>query len=130
MKRLIFLCLSFFIFFFAAFPLYADQLDDVTKQLDDLKKTFSDISSANKVNETQLQGLQKRLDSINKVKINTPAPIIAGILYCYVNKFNIKSIDKSTIKEKLSVSESSLRNYASYFSYAIYDMTKIQTYSE
>lgn len=64
MKRVLFLCLSFFIFLSVVFPLYADQLDDVTKQLEDLKKTFSAINSANQINETQLQGLQKKLDSI------------------------------------------------------------------
>lgn len=45
-------------------PLRADQLDDVTKQLEDLKKTFSDINKANQTNETQLQGLQNKLDAI------------------------------------------------------------------
>ncbi len=64
MKRAFFLCIFFLIFFFIALPLYADQLDDVTKQLEDLKKTFSEISSANQTNEKQLQDLQKRLDGI------------------------------------------------------------------
>lgn len=53
---------------FIVFPLYADQLDDVTKQLDDLKKTFSDLSKANQTNENQLQDLQKQLDGI-KAKV-------------------------------------------------------------
>lgn len=64
MKRVLFLCIFFFLFFFLVFPLRADQLDDVTKQLEDLKKTFSAINSANQTNETQLQELQKKLDSI------------------------------------------------------------------
>jgi len=64
MKRFLFLCLFSFIFLFVVFPLYADELTDITNQLNDLKKTFSEISSANKTNETQLQGLQKQLDSI------------------------------------------------------------------
>jgi peptidoglycan hydrolase-like amidase/peptidoglycan hydrolase CwlO-like protein len=64
MKRLLFLCLTFFILFFAVLPSFADQLDDVTKQLDDLKKSFADISKANETNEAQLSGLQKQLDSI------------------------------------------------------------------
>ncbi len=64
MKRAFVLCIFFLFFFFLAFPLYADQLDDVTKQLEDLKKTFSEINSANQTNENQLQELQKKLDGI------------------------------------------------------------------
>ncbi|MCX6730899.1 MAG: hypothetical protein NTZ55_03555 [Candidatus Roizmanbacteria bacterium] len=64
MKRVLFLCSFFFLFFFLVSPLRADQLDDVTKQLDDLKKTFSELNKANQTNENQLQGLQKKLDSI------------------------------------------------------------------
>ncbi len=64
MKRVLLLCLSFFLFVAIAVPLRADQLDDVTKQLEDLKNTFSQINSANQTNEKQLADLQKRLDSI------------------------------------------------------------------
>ncbi|MFH0773607.1 MAG: SpoIID/LytB domain-containing protein [bacterium] len=64
MKRVLFLCIFFSLFFFLAFPLQADQLEDLQKQINDLNKTFSDISKANQTNETQLQELQKRLDSI------------------------------------------------------------------
>lgn len=68
MKRFLFLCLTLFIFLFAAFPLYADQLEDVSRQLDDLKKTFSEINKANETNEAQLNNLQKQLDGI-KAKV-------------------------------------------------------------
>lgn len=64
MKRALFLCIFVFILFSVVPPLHADDLTDITNQLNDLKKTFSEISSANKTNETQLQGLQKQLDSI------------------------------------------------------------------
>ncbi len=64
MRKILFLCLSIIVFLFATSSLYADQLDDVTKQLDDLKKTFSDLSKANQTNEAELQGLQKQLDNI------------------------------------------------------------------
>lgn len=64
MKRVLFLCVFFFLIFFLALPLRADQLDDIQKQISDLNKTFSEISKANQTNEIQLQGLQKQLDSI------------------------------------------------------------------
>jgi len=64
MKRLVFLSLIISLFLFVAIPLYADDLTDITNQLENLKKTFSEINKANQVNETQLQGLQKQLDSI------------------------------------------------------------------
>jgi len=64
MKRVFFVCIFVFLFLAMAMPLRADQLDDVTKQLEDLKKTFSDINKANQTNETQLQGLQNKLDAI------------------------------------------------------------------
>lgn len=85
MKRFVFLCLTFFILLSVVFPLYADQLDDVTKQLDDLKKTFAELNSANQTNEKQLQGLQSQLDGIKaKVAIvereieNKQAQVIEG----------------------------------------------------
>ncbi len=64
MKRVLLLCLLFFLFVAIAVPLRADQLEDVTKQLEDLKNTFSQINSANQTNEKQLADLQKKLDSI------------------------------------------------------------------
>jgi len=64
MKRVLLLCLSLLLFLFVVIPLHADQLDDVTKQLEDLKNTFSQINSANQTNEKQLAELQKKLDSI------------------------------------------------------------------
>jgi peptidoglycan hydrolase-like amidase len=64
MKRVLFLCIFFFLFFFLVSPLRADQLDDIQKQISDLNKTFSEISKANQTNENQLQGLQKQLDNI------------------------------------------------------------------
>jgi len=64
MKRLVFLSLIISLFLFVATPLYADNLTDITNQLDSLKKTFAEINTANQTNEAQLQGLQKQLDSI------------------------------------------------------------------
>jgi len=64
MKRVLFLCIFFFLIFAIVLPLRADQYDDLQKQIDDLNKTFSAINSANQTNETQLQGLQKQLDNI------------------------------------------------------------------
>jgi len=65
MKRAVFLCLTIIVFFFVVVPiLHADQLDDVTKELDDLKQQFNSLSTANKTNETQLSSLQKKLDAI------------------------------------------------------------------
>lgn len=70
MKRSIFLCLIVMMVFAFATSVHADQLDDISRQLDDLKKTFSELSKANQTNETQLQGLQKQLNDIkNKVTI-------------------------------------------------------------
>ena len=64
MKRVYFL-LFFCVFLFACvFPVKADQYDEISKQIEDLKKTFSDISKANQTNETQLLGLKKQFDSI------------------------------------------------------------------
>lgn len=48
----------------------ADQLDDVTRELEDMKKTFNEISTANKTNEATLNSLNAQLTSI-KGKINT-----------------------------------------------------------
>lgn len=64
MKRVLFLCIFFLLPFFLVAPLRADQLDDVTKQLEDLKKTFAEINKANQTNEVELLGLQKKLDGI------------------------------------------------------------------
>lgn len=69
-KGLFLCCVSIFFLFFFVPSLQADQLDDISRQLDDLKKTFSELSKANQTNETQLQGLQKQLNDIkNKVVI-------------------------------------------------------------
>lgn len=64
MKRVLFLCIFCFLFLFFVLPLQADQYDDLTKQIEELNKTFSAINSANQTNQTQLQGLQKQLDNI------------------------------------------------------------------
>jgi SpoIID/LytB domain protein len=64
MKRMLSFIIALVVFFTLVSPLYADQLDDVTKQLEDLKREFSAISSANQTNEKQLSDLQKKLDAI------------------------------------------------------------------
>lgn len=48
---------------------HADQLDEVTKQLEDIKRTFNDINSANQTNQATLDKLNKQLSSI-KGQIN------------------------------------------------------------
>lgn len=57
------------LFLTAAAAIRADQLDDITKQLEDVKNTFNQISSANQTNQAQLTALQKQLNSI-KGQIN------------------------------------------------------------
>lgn len=57
------------VFFMAVTVSYADQLDDVTAELETIKKTYNEMSSANKTNEDALAGLNKQLDGI-KGKIN------------------------------------------------------------
>lgn len=64
MKRVLFVCIFVFLFLFLVLPLQADLYDDLSRQIDELNKTFAAINSANQTNETQLQGLQKKLDSI------------------------------------------------------------------
>ena len=65
MKRLFLVGIVLALVLFIASPLRADlSYDDLTKQIEDLNKTFSDISKANQTNEAQLNQLQKRLDDI------------------------------------------------------------------
>jgi len=64
MKRFALLCIIFATFLIGAIPLYADEYSDLTKQIDELKKVFSEMNSANQTNEKQLQDLQKKLNNI------------------------------------------------------------------
>lgn len=64
MRRIVSVLVCGLVFLFVAFPLYADQLENVTKQLEDLKREFSAISSANQTNEKQLADLQQKLNGI------------------------------------------------------------------
>jgi len=70
MRRIVSGIVCAVIFLFAVVPLYADQLESVTKQLEDLKREFSAISTANQANEKQLADLEQKLNNIkNQVGI-------------------------------------------------------------
>ncbi len=70
MRRIVSVLVCGLVFLSVVFPLYADQLENVTKQLEDLKREFSAISSANQTNEKQLADLQQKLNGIkNQVGI-------------------------------------------------------------
>ncbi len=49
-------------------PIYASTLDEVTKELEDMKKTFNALDSANRTNQTTLTDLKKQLEGI-KLKV-------------------------------------------------------------
>lgn len=63
MKR-VFIIWVFIICLFFTISAHADQYDDVTNELEGLKKTFSEINSANRTNETTLNDLNKQLQNI------------------------------------------------------------------
>ncbi len=67
MKKAIWIIFFVFSLVFV-FPIHADQLDDVTAELENIKKTFNEIDSANKTNENTLSVLNRQLDGI-RVKI-------------------------------------------------------------
>lgn len=70
MRRIVSIMVCVTVFLFSILPVYADQLENVTKQLEDLKREFSAISSANQTNEKQLADLETKLNSIkNQVSI-------------------------------------------------------------
>lgn len=67
-----FFLLIFILVFMSIFisPLKADELDDITGKLNDLKRLFSDIKKATDTNENTLDSLNKQLAGIrNKVDI-------------------------------------------------------------
>jgi len=76
----------------------ADQLDDINKQLEDVKKTFSEISKANQTNESTLNDLNKQLDNI-KTKI--------GYLEREIEKrqMEVDEGEKELVKQKLLLNE-------------------------
>lgn len=85
MRRIVSGIVCAVIFLFAVVPLYADQLESVTKQLEDLKREFSAINTANQANEKQLADLEQKLNNIkNQVGIlereieNKEAQILQG----------------------------------------------------
>lgn len=61
-KAIIFMAVA--VFLLSAWPTRADQLDDVTRELENVKKTFNEISSANKNNEATLTNLNRQLEGI------------------------------------------------------------------
>lgn len=64
MRRLVVLFLLCFVLFLPLFFVSADELDDVTHQLENLKKLFSDIKRATDTNEATLDSLNKQLGQI------------------------------------------------------------------
>lgn len=65
--RFFFVIIVSVLFFFAPGILKADELDDVTHQLDNLKKLFNEIKKATDTNEATLANLNKQL---NQIKFN------------------------------------------------------------
>ncbi len=63
MKK-VFFVITIMLFAILAVNTYADQYDDVTNELEGLKKTFNDLNSANRTNEATLNDLNKQLQSI------------------------------------------------------------------
>jgi len=64
MKKFILILYLFLFCIFHSGVVYGDLLTDVTKELEDLKKTFSEINSANQTNEATLTKLNKQLQGI------------------------------------------------------------------
>jgi len=69
MKKIVVILLLVLFVIFHSGVVYGDLLTDVTKELEDLKKTFSEINSANKTNEATLSNINKQLQGI-KAKVN------------------------------------------------------------
>ena len=65
--RLFFVIIVSTLLFFTPGILKADELDDITHQLDNLKKLFNDIKKATDTNEAALANLNKQL---NQIKFN------------------------------------------------------------
>ncbi|MBI4973664.1 hypothetical protein HZC27_03585 [Candidatus Roizmanbacteria bacterium] len=63
MKRVLFV-FAVVLFALLAINTYADQYDDVTNELEGLKKTFNDLNKANNTNQATLDDLNKQLQSI------------------------------------------------------------------
>ncbi|MBI4225934.1 hypothetical protein HY612_02370 [Candidatus Roizmanbacteria bacterium] len=68
MRRLVILFLLCFFLFPPLFYVRADELDDVTHKLEDLKKLFSDIKTATDTNQATLDSLNRQLNQI-KAKV-------------------------------------------------------------
>lgn len=86
------------LFFCIAVVVHADQLDDINKQLEDVKKTFSEINKANQTNESTLSDLNKQLESI-KTKI--------GYLEREIEKrqAEVDEGEKDLVKQKILLNE-------------------------
>ena len=69
MRKIIIFLVFFLFVFFQSKAVFSVSLDEVEKELSDLKKTFSEINSANKTNEATLSNINKQLQGI-KVKVN------------------------------------------------------------
>ena len=63
MKR-VFFVFAIVLFALLAINTYADQYDDVTNELEGLKKTFNDLNKSNNTNQATLDDLNKQLQSI------------------------------------------------------------------
>lgn len=69
MKLFLILTISIVLLFIPAF-IWADELDDINHQLDNLKKLFNDVKKATDTNEVTLENLNKQLGQI-KAKVGT-----------------------------------------------------------
>ena len=96
-------------------------LDDMTTKINNAFTELGEIHLSN------IHRIIYRIKDIEKVKINTSGPIIAGIIFKYISNNNVSSITSETIKKRLAVSESSIVKYSKYFDYAVYDMN-LQSY--
>jgi hypothetical protein len=73
-----------------------------------------------------LRIILKRIENSKMIMNNTPIPVVSGILFNYVQVYNIKGITMKSIIEKLSVSDSSIERYATFFKFAVYKNIPIQ----
>jgi len=75
-----------------------------------------------------LRIILKRIENSKMIKNNTPIPVVSGILYNYAVLNNIKEITVRSIIDKLSVSDSSIERYATFFKFAVYKNTPLNIY--
>ncbi len=64
MRTIVFLAISFLLFFMVPYAVRADDFDTITKQLEDTKRDLDSSVSATRTNETQLKQLTQRINQI------------------------------------------------------------------